>query len=773
MSHTLYNALIYPLVHLMEGLLALFYRHTESYGISIILLSVGVNTLIAPFYALADKWQNEEQDLLRQMKGRLQEIKEVFKGDERHFYLRALYRLHGYSPLMSIRSSFGLLIQIPFFMAAYSFLSHYEALNGQSFLVLRDLARPDKLLGPVNIMPFVMTGINVVSALLFTKGQNLRSRVQLFAMAGFFLIVLYNSPAGLLLYWTCNNLFSLLRILYKKSILASFVSRIPNGAEILRKKITLPPMGIAVLLILAYGIFLKLFIGDSYLYSDNIFLSRLFMTGIFIYLSCIGTLFFFEKYQNNFAFHLNLLLIAGLWAVELAGLLNFSNTSHFVLYYEAITLLLVSNVALPVLYRFNDFWEEKQLLSRKETSTLFYKSLFSLFLMISCIIPFLLLNDAPGEISLSFGDYSKMLVWALLYVVFLPLFLHGAIPGELKKTMAVLAFTFLVWGLLDFLFFPGNYGYINESLQFSLDISNSRKIQFLNIGLLGCSLGTVLAVFIFKPKIITYISFLLALSLSAVSAFALLEYRFVTMKKIDLSEAGKIYLEPEIPLSKTKPNTVILMMDRALGGAVPSWLEAYPELEDDFSGFTWYKNTISYGGGTLIGLPGILGGYEYTPKGMLARPDFSVQGKIEEAWTVLPEIFQSLNHSVLITDPSYEDISAGDRRSTLAKMGVNISHLQGKYADYWLKENMPWAYEYYRLNQRGKAFFMFSLFRLAPIFFKDDIFDKGMWHCESMDPEIRKKTGNWNNFMQALKEWSTLEYLPELISIIISFEYLL
>ena len=147
MSQTLFNVMIHPLVILMETLLKTFYNLTGSYGLSAMLLSVGVNTLIAPFFALADKWQNEEQMLLKKMEKRSKEIKEVFKGDERHFYLRTLYRHTGYTPLMSIRSSFGLLIQIPFFMAAYTFLSSYPPLMGASFGIFQDLGRPDSLLG--------------------------------------------------------------------------------------------------------------------------------------------------------------------------------------------------------------------------------------------------------------------------------------------------------------------------------------------------------------------------------------------------------------------------------------------------------------------------------------------------------------------------------------------------------------------------------------------------------------------------------------------------
>jgi hypothetical protein len=47
----------------------------------------------------------------------------------------------------------------------------------------------------------------------------MRERLQLFTMAFIFLLLLYNSPSALVIYWTCNNIFSLLKnIVYKLKI---------------------------------------------------------------------------------------------------------------------------------------------------------------------------------------------------------------------------------------------------------------------------------------------------------------------------------------------------------------------------------------------------------------------------------------------------------------------------------------------------------------------------------------------------------------------------
>jgi YidC/Oxa1 family membrane protein insertase len=182
-------------------------------GLAIILLSLIINTLLLPIYSVADRWQKEERLLQSRMKKKLAEMRAVFKGDERQMLINTYYRQTGYSPLFALKSSIGLLLQIPFFLAAYQFLAHTPSLTGESFWILPNLGAPDALFRwgtiSLNIMPVIMTAVNIASALLYTRDLSPREKVPLFGMALLFLVLLYNSPSGLVLYWTMNNLFSL------------------------------------------------------------------------------------------------------------------------------------------------------------------------------------------------------------------------------------------------------------------------------------------------------------------------------------------------------------------------------------------------------------------------------------------------------------------------------------------------------------------------------------------------------------------------------------
>jgi YidC/Oxa1 family membrane protein insertase len=212
----LYTLFIWPIRFILEFLFVLFNRIFDAPGPAIVFLSVVVNTLSLPIYLIADRWQKEERELQSRMKKKLLNIRAAFKGDERQMIIRAYYRQMGYSPVFVLKSSVGILLQIPFFIAAYQFLSRTSMLSGVPFLFLKDLNVPDGLLlmpglPAFNLMPLLMTALNLASSLIYTKGLGKRERIQLFGMALVFLLLLYDSPSGLVLYWTMNNMYSLVK----------------------------------------------------------------------------------------------------------------------------------------------------------------------------------------------------------------------------------------------------------------------------------------------------------------------------------------------------------------------------------------------------------------------------------------------------------------------------------------------------------------------------------------------------------------------------------
>ena len=211
----LYQLLIGPIEIIFETIYGFSCNVLGNYGLSIIVLSLAMNLLLLPFYLRADDIQNEEREAEERMAAGVAHIKKTFKGDERFMMLQTYYRQNDYKPYYTLKGFLPLVLEIPFFIAAYHFLSNYLPQVGGTFGPIRNLGEPDKLLNiaglSINLLPVLMTAINCVSSAIYTKGYPLRSKIQLYAMALVFLVLLYSSPSGLVLYWTLNNLFSLVK----------------------------------------------------------------------------------------------------------------------------------------------------------------------------------------------------------------------------------------------------------------------------------------------------------------------------------------------------------------------------------------------------------------------------------------------------------------------------------------------------------------------------------------------------------------------------------
>ena len=183
MKYILNSIILVPLTNIIEFIFVFFNNFTNNQGLSIIGVSIGVTLLCLPLYAVAEKWQQVERDKEKSMKRQLDRIKQTFIGDERYMMTTAYYHECHYTPIMSLRSSFGLLIQIPFFIAAYNYLSNLSSLKGISFLFIRDLSVQDCVFKigafPINILPIAMTIINIIAGTVYTKGFSKKEKIQI------------------------------------------------------------------------------------------------------------------------------------------------------------------------------------------------------------------------------------------------------------------------------------------------------------------------------------------------------------------------------------------------------------------------------------------------------------------------------------------------------------------------------------------------------------------------------------------------------------------
>lgn len=215
MADFLYNLFIMPIQAVISYVYVESRALLNNKGFAIVCVSLVVQLLVLPIYKRADALSLEERKKKESMQKWVSHIKKTFKGDEQFMLLNTYYRQQNYKVWYSLRSSFSVLLQIPFFLAAYNYLSNLSELQGQSFYFIADLGQPDMLIKigviSINLLPILMTVINIISGMVYTENLSKKDRVQIVVLALVFLVLLYNSPSGLVLYWTMNNIFSLFK----------------------------------------------------------------------------------------------------------------------------------------------------------------------------------------------------------------------------------------------------------------------------------------------------------------------------------------------------------------------------------------------------------------------------------------------------------------------------------------------------------------------------------------------------------------------------------
>jgi len=207
-----FEAILSPFIYFIEQVFLFGYDISNDYGFSIIFLSFVVSLFLLPIFILIEKAKKKDDAVKAKMKPLIDEIKRCYKGQERFYYLKTINRQHNYSSVRALIPILSLLLQIPFFLAAYQYLDSYEPLNGVSFLFIKNLGEPDGLLGVINILPIIMTAVNLLTAYFYTRNGNTSERKQMVVVAAIFLVLLFNLPSGLVLYWTMNNVFSFFRL---------------------------------------------------------------------------------------------------------------------------------------------------------------------------------------------------------------------------------------------------------------------------------------------------------------------------------------------------------------------------------------------------------------------------------------------------------------------------------------------------------------------------------------------------------------------------------
>lgn len=643
-GHMLYQLLIGPIELLFETIFSIANQLTGNSGLAIIVLSLAMNILLLPMYRRADMIQAEERNAEKRLAYWTAHIKKTFQGDERFMMLQTYNRQNNYRPFYALKGSLPLVLEIPFFIAAYHFLSNLELLKGTPFGPIGNLGAPDGLLNVAGLslhaLPILMTLINCISSLIYTKGLPAKDKIQLFAMALVFLILLYSSPSGLVIYWTMNNLFSLIKNLIVKLV----------GEE---KALKQSPV------------------------QKNENTTRLFFCG--------GV------------------FIALLTGVLIPSAVILSSPAEFV------------QVA--------DFYSP--------------------------------LRHIANSALLSFGTF---VIWLGVFY-----FMAG---GKARLWFTAIYWLASVLGTVDYMFFGTDLGTMTSQLKFDVAPFFSLKAKLINIAVLGVLFVLLLVIWLKKKQIV---QIALAALIAAVAVMSAVNMTKIQSSLPEIRQAAENAPTEtaHFSLSKDGKNVIVLMLDRAIGSYLPYLFQERPELEQQFAGFTYYPQTLSFGGYTNVGSPALFGGYEYTPEAMNARADERLVDKHNESLKVMPVLFDKAGYEVTVCEPTYAgytwipDISIYDDYP-------EIKAYLTEHGEFTLTSKEDQIAQLNHVWERN--FFCYGLMKCVPVAIQRYLYHAGTYYIPDSTKQMGTQTEKGISAAEGMERYfvncyAFLKALPEITSV--------
>jgi YidC/Oxa1 family membrane protein insertase len=201
------------------------------YGWTIVLITILIKALFWPLTAASTRSMKRMQALAPELAA----LKEKYKDDVQKLTAKQweLYKQHKVNPMSGC---LPMVIQMPVFIGFFTMIRSAIELRGASFLWAADLSKPDTLFMipgitflpfistpdglPFNLLPLLMGGAMLWQSHLqpASPGMDPAQQKMMRWMPAIFILFLYNYSSGLALYWTVNNLLTILQTKLTKNI---------------------------------------------------------------------------------------------------------------------------------------------------------------------------------------------------------------------------------------------------------------------------------------------------------------------------------------------------------------------------------------------------------------------------------------------------------------------------------------------------------------------------------------------------------------------------
>jgi YidC/Oxa1 family membrane protein insertase len=214
-SWDIVRAVAKPLFYVLRFL----YDFTHNYGVSIVLLTVGIKLLFVPLQYKSYKSMKEMQFI----QPKVVALQSKYKDDRERLNreLIKLYRDHKVNP---VGGCLPMLLQMPVFVALFNILYMTIDLRQAPFLLwITDLSVQD----PYYVLPILMGVSMVVQQKIMPSTMDPAQAKIMLLLPVFMTFLFLTFPAGLVLYWLTNNVLTITqqfvtdRYVYKQPTFAS------------------------------------------------------------------------------------------------------------------------------------------------------------------------------------------------------------------------------------------------------------------------------------------------------------------------------------------------------------------------------------------------------------------------------------------------------------------------------------------------------------------------------------------------------------------------
>lgn len=207
------------LANILAWFLNWLHGYISNYGVVLIILALVLKVILHP---LTHKGMVSSMKL-QKIQPQLQALQKKYKDDPKTMQLetRKLYKEAGTNPLSGC---LPLLLQMPIFISLYNVLRYSLDMRNAGFMLwLQDLSEPD----PYMILPVIMGVFMVIQSLMMQpkkadldevdekqKAAQSTQKMMTWMMPIMMFFIFRNMPAGLVLYWTTFNIFSVIQQYY-------------------------------------------------------------------------------------------------------------------------------------------------------------------------------------------------------------------------------------------------------------------------------------------------------------------------------------------------------------------------------------------------------------------------------------------------------------------------------------------------------------------------------------------------------------------------------